>query len=708
VPKISVIIPVYNTQSYIDKCITSLLEQTHTNLEIIIIDDFSTLECQTKLKQIEDSDERIFVYKLDAHKGVGAARNLGIKKANGEFIYFLDSDDFLPERTLELLVNNIKDYPIIRGRMHTTDFSSSLALIFDGLFKVTYFENNKFNLINKSGVHNFLIRTNFIHDNQLCFSEDVKIYSDLLFMVKALNRIDKVPYIKEAIYFYRRRNAPIKKPSLRQSSVKEKLSDFLSVYLYLKKEYSDPLVNYYLDKKLLNFYRKDIVALFNQAADINAYFEKLSTAAKQINHDHLDTYDYVFKKEINTLAKGNIHKFKRLFKRLTFLRDLNKGIKSRAKMRLFIYKYVFKKLKPKSHWIFFESFQGKGYSDNPKYIYEYMNSQGYKFKYIWSMLQSTNIPFKNTQVKRLSLRYYYYLARSRYWVLNSRLPNYIEKSEDNLYLQTWHGTPLKRLAGDMEQVHMPNTTTEKYKKNFYAETQKWDYLVSPNNYSTEIFTNAFWFNKEFLETGYPRNDILYNKNNDRDINHLKSKMNLPLDKKIILYAPTWRDNEFYGKGKYKFNLKLDLERLRREVGNEYIVILRMHYLVATQMDISNFEGFAYDMSFYSDIGELYLISDLLITDYSSVFFDYANLKRPILFYTYDIDVYRDTLRGFYIDMEKEVPGPMLKTTEDIINSIQNLEEVLQQYNQRYQLFYDRFCKWDDGNASKRIVEKILN
>src|SRR5699024_1725063 len=145
-----------------------------------------------------------------------------------------------------------------------------------------------FNLINKSGVPNFLIRTNFIHDHQLCFSDAVKIYSAFLFMVNALNRIDQAPYIKEAIYFYRRRNAPIKKPSLRQTSVKEKLSDFLSVYLYLKKEYSDPLVNYYLDKKLLNFYRKDIVALFNQAADINAYFEKLSTAAKQINHDHLD------------------------------------------------------------------------------------------------------------------------------------------------------------------------------------------------------------------------------------------------------------------------------------------------------------------------------------------------------------------------------------------------------------------------------------
>src|SRR5699024_4175405 len=171
-------------QSYIDKCITSLLEQTHTNLEIIIIDDFSTLECQTKLKQIEDSDERIFVYKLDAHKGVGAARNLGIKKANGEIIYFIDSDDFLTERTLELLVNNIRYYPIIRGITHITYFSNSLELIFDALFNVTYFQNNKFNLINKSGVHNFLIRTSFIHDNQLCFSEDFKIYSDLLFMVK--------------------------------------------------------------------------------------------------------------------------------------------------------------------------------------------------------------------------------------------------------------------------------------------------------------------------------------------------------------------------------------------------------------------------------------------------------------------------------------------------------------------------------------------
>lgn len=706
--KISVIIPVYNSEAYIDACIASLLEQTYSNFEVIIIDDGSNLDCQNKLQEIDKLDERILLYKQEVHKGVGAARNYGIEKASGEFIYFLDSDDYISETTLELLVTNIGNHPIIRGRMHTTDLSNSFALIFDGVYKVSYFEDNKFNLINKSGVHNFLIRSSYIEQNQLRFSEEVKVYSDLPFIVSALNNIEKIPYMKEAIYFYRRRNAPIKSPSLNQLDVGEKIYDFLYIYLLLKKNYNNPLAQTYLDNQFLNFYRKDVVSLIQKSNELNTYFDQLSEAAKQVKESHLNTYDFIFKREIKTLAKGDIRKYKKLSSRLTLLRDLNKGLKSRSKMRLFVYKYIFKRLKTKEEWVFFESFQGKSYSDNPKYIYQYLNNENLNYKYIWSMDERSNdIPFKHTQVKRLSLKYYYYLARSKYWILNSRLPNYIDKFDDNVYLQTWHGTPLKRLAGDMEQVHMPKTTSEKYKKNFYNETQKWDYLVSPNNYSTEIFKSAFWFNKTFLNEGYPRNDILYNKNNNKDIEKLKDKIGVPKGKKIILYAPTWRDNEFYAKGKYKFNLQLDLDKLQKELGEDYIIILRMHYLVATQMDISEFEGFAYDMSFYNDIGELYLISDLLITDYSSVFFDYANLKRPILFYTYDIDMYRNALRGFYINMEEEVPGPMLQTTNEIIDTIHNIEEISEKYSQKYRLFYDKFCKWDDGQASKRIVERVL-
>ena len=123
--------------------------------------------------------------------------------------------------------------------------------------------------------------------------------------------------------------------------------------------------------------------------------------------------------------------------------------------------------------------------------------------------------------------------------------------------------------------------------------------------------------------------------------------------------------------------------------------------------VTGVEDFAYNLSKYDDITEIYLISDICITDYSSVFFDYANLKRPMLFYTYDIDKYRDVLRGFYIDMEKELPGPLVYSTKEVIDQIKHLDEMNQKYAQRYEVFYDKFCSIDDGNASQRAVEAVF-
>src|SRR5699024_2032703 len=132
------------------------------------------------------------------------------------------------------------------------------------------------------------------------------------------------------------------------------------------------------------------------------------------------------------------------------------------------------------------------------------------------------------------------------------------------------------------------------------------------------------------------------------------------------YAPTWRDNDFYAIGRYKLNLQLDLEKMQEQLGGDYIVLIRAHYLVAEHLDLTSFKGFVQDVSLYPDINELYLMSDLLITDYSSVFFDYANLERPMIFFTYDIESYRDELRGFYFDFENEAPGPIVKTTDEVI------------------------------------------
>lgn len=359
--------------------------------------------------------------------------------------------------------------------------------------------------------------------------------------------------------------------------------------------------------------------------------------------------------------------------------------------------------------IVFESFLGKQYSCNPRAIYEYLKENHPQYRMVWSVDPKYIGNFQGKEleyVKRFSVSWLFVMARAKYWVSNSRLPLWIPKPAHTTYLQTWHGTPLKKLAADIEEVHMPGTTTEKYKMNFYNESRNWDYLISPNRYSTEIFKRAFQFDKTIIESGYPRNDILINANGGQGIAALKKKYHLPADKKVLLYAPTWRDDQFYSKGQYKFDIQLDLKLLREKIGDKYIVLLRMHYLVAENFDLSPYKGFAYDFSNHEDIRELYLISDLLITDYSSVFFDYGNLKRPIIFYVYDIDLYRDKLRGFYYDFESKAPGPLAKTTEEVIQHIKN-QEINAVDKSAFKEFYDEFCYLEAGESAKKVVEKVF-
>src|SRR5699024_9717523 len=144
-------------------------------------------------------------------------------------------------------------------------------------------------------------------------------------------------------------------------------------------------------------------------------------------------------------------------------------------------------------------------------------------------------------------------------------------------------------------------------------------------------------------------------------------------KKIILYAPTWRDDSYHAKGRYKFNLEFNMKKMYENLSDEYIIILRLHYLVSKNLDITESEGFIYDYSNYEEITVLYVVSDMLITDYSSVFFDYANLGRPMIFYVYDIDNYRDKLRGFYFDFERKAPGPLVTTTDELLQAIKKTE-----------------------------------
>ena len=371
---------------------------------------------------------------------------------------------------------------------------------------------------------------------------------------------------------------------------------------------------------------------------------------------------------------------------------------------------LFQQLPVQKNLVLFESFLGRGYSDNPKALYLTLQKQRPELQLVWIFAKEPNAAVKAAcpnWVLRNSPKYYYLMARAQYWIFNTRQPLSLKKRRETMYLQTWHGTPLKRLGLDMDEVHMPGTNTEQYKKNFSAQAKEWNYLLSPNLYSSAIFKRAFDFRGLLLETGYPRNDLLYAPDRQQQAEQIKQSLRLPPGKKVILYAPTWRDDEFVTKGQYRFNLKLDLKQMQSRLGDDYIVLLRMHYLIAEHLDLTAFDGFAYDVSAYGDIAELYLISDLLITDYSSVFFDYAHLNRPMVFFTYDLEKYASVLRGFYFDFEAVVPGPLLKESDQVIDYIEDIAIQSKQYEEKYTAFQERFCSLDDGKASQRVVDGLF-
>lgn len=370
-----------------------------------------------------------------------------------------------------------------------------------------------------------------------------------------------------------------------------------------------------------------------------------------------------------------------------------------SKRRL-IRKYVYpllRKKKIQDNVIVFESFWGKQYSCNPRYLYEYIQTHFPDMKCVWFLDDERIMINGNAErVRRGSLKYYEYLATAKYFVNNVNFSEIYKKRNKQIEVQTMHGTPLKTLGLDVKA----DFPTEQSKETFLMKCHRWNYLIVQSDWTAEYTKSCYDFKKEYLKTGYPRNDVLFEKNNEKDIVHLKEKMGIPVDKKVILYAPTWRRMNY-------FEMQLDIADMQKKLGDEYILILRLHHFSVNGLKEEMLNDFVYNFSSYPTIQDLYLISDLLITDYSSVMFDYSILKRPMLFFTYDLEEYRDNLRGFNFEFEKIAPGPLLSDSKEVVDCILNINKVSKDYEMKYSQFIDQFTKYENGTASKQITSEIF-
>ena len=715
---VSIIIPFNRPKRYLKDCLDSLAEQNLDDEEIILVLNGLTEDIGELLN---DYDLNIITKSFESEIGVSKARNEALKMANGEYVYFIDSDDYIYLDGLSKLINVAKStnvdfingekiitgyirdrfseelenlardkiYPLTKNKLSDEEFSLRL-LVGD--------KTEKFEVL--SALH-CLIKREKISD--IYFDESVRHQCDYEFMVEVMNNVNSMVGVEDALYAKRVSDDFLNLPCLNQEMEDGGFLVYAQNYKDAYNSINNSLLKQIMNQKLFRYFYDVYSIKFYSDSNKkwrNEYFDAYAELVQDVSFEKVSFFK---KRELKALQARDKNKLRKLLKmRINFnkLFDMNNSLR----IKIAIYYKFFNKKGINKNQIIFCSFKGDYYSDSPKYIYEYLY-ENYKddYDFVWVLNdKKVKIPGNPKRVTRFSLEYFKEVARSKYWVINGRQFDPLDKKDSQVIVSTWHGTPLKKLGLDIGNVYTMNP----FIKHSYVNVSKqWDYLISPNRYTTNILKSCFGYQKEIFESGYPRNDILYNADEEM-VNRIKSSLNIPEDKKVILYAPTWRDDEFIDAGLIKFQLKLELDKLKEAFSDEYIILIRTHYFIADKLDLSGVEDFAIDVSKYNDIAELYLISDLLITDYSSVFFDFANLKRPILYYTYDLDKYENVLRGFYIDIRNEVPGPLLETTDEVIDAIRNIDQLKEEYKEKYNQFYERFCSIDDGNASKRIVEKV--
>ncbi|KOU70995.1 glycosyl transferase family A [Streptomyces sp. MMG1533] len=295
-----------------------------------------------------------------------------------------------------------------------------------------------------------------------------------------------------------------------------------------------------------------------------------------------------------------------------------------------------------------------------------------------------------------SPRYWEVLARAKYLVNNANFAAGVVKRPGSVHLQTQHGTPLKRMGVDQSTYPVVAAATGSF-AGLLGRVDRWDYNLSSNHHSTEMWERAFPGSYEQLEYGYPRNDVYCTATAD-DVARVRRELGVPEGKTAVLYAPTHRDHHT------GFETVLDLEAFCEEAGEDVVVLLRAHYFYDKGRGGNS--GRIIDVTGHRSSEDVCLAADALVTDYSSIMFDYANLDRPIVVYADDWEVYRE-VRGVYFDLLQAPPGPVARTPEELARVFRDGSCAGAASEALRAAFRERFCQFDDGRAAERVVRRVF-
>jgi CDP-glycerol glycerophosphotransferase len=445
--------------------------------------------------------------------------------------------------------------------------------------------------------------------------------------------------------------------------------------------------------------REGIWGLYSRAADAGATAEVTPIVLDQDVYEHLPLETETGGK---AFALGATRDERAILVVQRDLADDERGGYHQRRLRESVYRSA--RSEPLRDAVVYTSFDGRAYADNPRAIHEQLVRRDAPLEHLWVVRDGAcRVPHSAAVVRADSREHHEALARARYVVTNDYFPEWFERRPDQVCLQTWHGTPLKRIGLEAADVR---AATPRFRRHWEQQVKNWQHVVSPNRPSTPILRQAYAIEGELLETGYPRVDLLLRPDREAAAAALRRRLGVPEGVRTVLYAPTYRDHIVDRRGRYRLDMRLDLEKLHEALGDDTVMLFRKHpYVAETLAPVPN--GFVRDVSRYPDGTELLLAADVLVTDYSSIMFDFANTGRPMLFFAYDLDAYREEIRGFNLDYRATVPGPVLRKSADVAEALRDLDAVRAEHAARYDEFVARFCEFDDGRATERVVERVF-
>jgi len=740
---LSVIVPAYGVQAYIRAAIQSVLDQDFADVEIVAVDDCSPDLSGSILDELAALDPRVRVVHLAENAGLGGARNAGVEAATGEYILFLDGDDTLSPGSLTAIADRLEtgDYPELLiynyarvwwdGRTAVSWADEILAALSPNVF-VPRDHLRLFNLLPIAC--NKVYRRDFLKSLHVTFPAGY--YEDIHFTYTVLLTAETAVSLNRVVLLYRqRRGGSILGSGSprhfdifgRYDEVFEEL-DRHNVDLKVRKHLYDVMVNHYVtilshNDRVPKAMRSDFYLQARESVAKHA--QDWSSVAKQNKASNLRARIFLTRSYRWFLLYNRVDSWRKPVRRgigrvYWPTRRALKRVRSVGR----VYYKVLRLLPIDDNLVLFSEYWGGGYGCNPRAIFEQLPETAPHLRGAWLIddAKAALLPPGTEHVAPGSFKRFMLFARAKYFVNNVNFAGSYVKRPGQVHIQTMHGTPLKHVGLDVMSSSVASTAVDPVRQprrsggkvvpidearsarefeNLLRRSDRWDYAISSNAYSTEMWSHAYPCRYEWLESGYPRNDALVNAT-DEDVREAREVLGVPEGATAILYAPTFR--ETVG----DTSMRIDVGSLLEKLGDEAVLIVRAHHTATAgpAMKALIESGRVIDGSRVPWILPCYLAADVLITDYSSTMFDYALLDRPIITYADDWPSYRET-RGTYFDLLAEPPGLVARNQRQLEEMLVSGAYDGDDARTVRATFRERFCQYDDGQAAARVIRGVM-